>query len=90
MITYMHFIHPPKSCKLDEGIMLIFMSENKKSAIASGEGCMSNWQNICIWSNEIVVFVFSFDQTYLSPTLKIGRNIILTILKWQTMYIRVT
>ena len=38
MTTYMHYIHPQKLCKLDEGITLIFVSENK-SAITFLEGC---------------------------------------------------
>ena len=38
MNTCVYFMHPPKSYKLDKGIMLFFVSE-KKSAITFGEGC---------------------------------------------------
>ena len=37
MTTYMHFMHPQKSYKLDVGIMLIFVSaENRPLLLAKG------------------------------------------------------
>ena len=38
MTANIHLINQPKLCKLDEGIILIFLSA--KSAITFGEGCI--------------------------------------------------